>query len=64
MADAPAADDFNSQGNSKFYETPSIKNIRLWPDDSLCKRWQTMCSLKDDVKLDALLSAELHDQLF
>lgn len=57
MADAPAADNFNSQGNSKFYETPVIKNIRLWPDDSLCKRWQTTCSLKDDVERDAFSRA-------
>lgn len=51
-ADVPAADNFNSQGTPKFNETPIIKNIRLWPDDSLCNRWQTTCSLEDDVILD------------
>ena len=56
-ADVPAADNLNSRGNSKFYETPFIKNIRLWPDDSSCKRWQTTCSLEDDVELEAFSRA-------
>lgn len=61
-ADVPAADNLNSQGNSKFYETPIIKI--LGSGRMILRARGGKPHAHSRMTSNLKLSAELHDQLF